>query len=124
MNLVDSCGWLEYFADGRNAYFFAEAIENTEELIVPTICITEVFKRILQQRNDNFALQAVALMRQGKIVDLNNHIAVHAAKWGHELKLPLVDSIIYATAGIYNAIIYTEDADFRDLERVRYIERK
>lgn len=70
MNLVDSCGWLEYFADGPNSDFFAPAIENVDDLIVPTICILEVFKRVLQQRDEDSALKAVALMEQGKVVDL------------------------------------------------------
>ncbi len=71
MNLVDSSGWLEYLADGPNAEFFAPPIEDTGRLIVPTISVLEVFKRVLQQRSENEALRAVALMRQGKVVDLD-----------------------------------------------------
>jgi len=56
MNVVDSCGWLEYLADGQNADFFAPIIENTVLLIVPTISLFEVFKRVLQQRGENEAL--------------------------------------------------------------------
>ena len=68
MNVVDSSGWLEYFADGPNAGFFAPAIENTAELIVPTISIFEVFKRILQQRTENESLQAAVMMQQGRVI--------------------------------------------------------
>ena len=67
MNVVDSAGWLEYLADGPNANFFAPAVENTAELIVPSISVYEVFKRVLQQRGENEALQAIAVMTQGRI---------------------------------------------------------
>src|SRR3989338_8039386 len=98
MNLVDSCGWLEYFADGPNANFFAPAIEDVDNLIVPTICILDVFKRIIQQRNEDLALKAVALMEQGKVVDLNDTLAMNAAKLSLDNKLPMADGIILATA--------------------------
>src|SRR4030065_1274100 len=98
MNLVASCGWLEYLADGPNATFFASAIENTEELLVPTICILEVFKRVLQQRGEDSALQSAALMQQGQVVDLDSGTAVAAAKTGHKIKMALADAVIGATA--------------------------
>jgi len=121
VNLVDSSGWLEYFADGANADFFAPAIEEVARLIVPTISLLEVFKRVLQQRGENDALQAVALMQQGKLVELDAGLALSAAKLGHELKLPLADSVILATARKYNAIVWSQDSDFEGLEGVRYI---
>jgi predicted nucleic acid-binding protein len=124
MNLVDSCGWLEYFADGPNANFYASAIEDVQNLIVPTICILEVFKRVLQQRNEDAALQAIALMHQGLIVDLTSSIALNAAKIGAQLKLPLADSVILATARAHAAVIWTQDEDFKGIKGVRYIERK
>lgn len=124
MNLVDSCGWLEYFADAPNADFYAPAIEDVQNLIVPTICILEVFKRILQQRNEDGALQAIALMHQGLIVDLTSSIALDAAKIGAQLKLPLADSVILATAGSHAAVIWTQDEDFKGINGVRYTERR
>jgi predicted nucleic acid-binding protein len=111
MNLVDSCGWLEYLADGPNAGYFAPAIENTEKLLVPTVCILEVFKRVLQQRGEDAALQAAALMQQGTVVDLDVGIAVSSAKIGHELKLPLADAVIVAMARTDDAVIWTQDSD-------------
>ena len=98
MNLVDSCGWLEYFADGPSAPFFAPPIEQTEILLVPTICLYEVFKRVLQQRDETLAIDAVALMRQATVVELTEPIALHAARLSHDRKLPMADSIILATA--------------------------
>ncbi len=124
MNLVDSCGWLEYFADAPNADFYAPAVEDVRNLIVPTICILEVFKRILQQRNEDAALQAIALMHQGLIVDLTSNIALDAAKIGVQLKLPLADSVILATARAHTAVIWTQDEDFKGIKGVRYIEKK
>ena len=121
MNLVDSSGWLEYLADGPNAEFFAPPIEDTGRLIVPTISVLEVFKRVLQQRSENEALQAVALMRQGKVVDLDADLALSAAKLGREHGLPLADSVILATARKFGATVWTQDSDFENLEGVRYI---
>lgn len=122
--MVDSCGWLEYFADGPNADLFAPPVEEVDHLIVPTICILEVFKRLLQQRDEDAALQAVALMQQGSIVPLNDSIALTAAKIGVDLKLPLADSVILATARAHHAVVWTQDADFKGLDGVNYVERK
>jgi len=124
MNVVDSSGWLEYFADGPNADFFAPAIENTAELIVPTISLYEVFKRVLQQRTENAALQAAATMQQGIVVDLGVTVALEAAKLSHSLKLPMADSIMLATAHAFEAALWTQDVDFKDMKGVRYVEKK
>ena len=79
MNIVDSSGWLEYFADGPNAEFFASAIEKPEELLVPSLSLYAVFKRVLQQRDEGEALRAVAFMQQGSVVDLDSPTALSAA---------------------------------------------
>ena len=121
MNVVDSSGWLEYFADAANADFFAEAIADIDNLVVPTISLLEVFKRILQQRGENSALQAVAHMRQGRVVPLDAEIALGAAKLGVENELPLADSVILATSYRHRATLWTQDSDFEGLEDVRYI---
>jgi predicted nucleic acid-binding protein len=123
VNLVDSSGWLEYLADGPNADFFAPPLEATESVLVPTICVCEVFKRILQQRGEDDALQAAALMRQGRTVDLDFSLALSASKLGQEWKLPLADSIILATARAHGATIWTQDADFEGLEGVRLVKK-
>ena len=121
MNLVDSCGWLEYFADGPNAAFFAPAITDTESLVVPSICLLEVFKRVLQQRGEHQALQAVAAMHQGGIADLTAELAIAAARLGHELKLPLADAVILVTGRAAGAVVWTQDAHFEGIEDVRYV---
>ncbi|MCL5986370.1 MAG: type II toxin-antitoxin system VapC family toxin [Actinobacteria bacterium] len=120
MNLVDSSGWLEYFTDGKNAEFFAPVIENTEELITSTINLYEVYKKILIEKDGNTALQAAALMQQPRVIEITSSIAIQAAKISYELKIPMADSLIYATAIIYGATVWTQDADFKDLEGVKY----
>jgi predicted nucleic acid-binding protein len=123
MNIVDSSGWLEYFADGPNADFFAPAIEDIEALLVPTISIYEVFKRVLQQRGEGDALQAIAIMAQGRVVELDTTLALKAAKLSAEEKLPMADSIMLATAQADDATLWTQDADFEGMTGVEYIEK-
>ena len=123
MNLVDSCGWLEYLADGPYADVYAPAIEDTGTLIVPTICILEVGKRVLAQRGEDAALQVAAVMHQGQVVPLDGHLALSAAKIGSDWKLPLADSVILATARAHVALVWTQDAHFKGLENVRYVEK-
>ena len=120
MNVVDSSGWLEYFADAPNAEHFATPILDTEHLLVPAISILEVFKRVCQQRDENAALAAVALMHQGTVVDLDGELALAAAKLGIDHKLPLADSVILASARRYDATLWTQVSDFQGLEGVRY----
>jgi predicted nucleic acid-binding protein len=124
MNVVDSSGWLEYFADGPNANFFAPAIEKVSELVVPSMSIYEVFKRVFQQRGEGDALQAIAIMEQGHVVNLDTAISLSAAKISLELKLPMADSVMLATAQAYNATFWTQDSDFKDVKGVRYIEKR
>lgn len=124
MNVVDSSGWLEYFADDFNADFFADAIEDIDHLIVPSICLLEVFKKILQERGEEAALQGIALMQQGKIVELDSAIAILAAKLGREFRIPLADSVVLATARVFEATLWTQDADFRQIQGVQYRAKK
>ncbi|MBN2364761.1 MAG: type II toxin-antitoxin system VapC family toxin [Calditrichaeota bacterium] len=123
MNLIDSSGWLEYFANGKNADFFAAAIEDTENLIVSTINLYEVFKKVTQERDENSALEAIALMQQGKIIDTDESISLSSAKLSIELKLPMADSIILSTAKIFSATLWTQDSDFKDIPGIKYIQK-
>jgi predicted nucleic acid-binding protein len=124
MKLVDSCGWLEYLADTVNADNFADAINDFDNLIVPTICITEVFKKVLKEKGENDALIIAAMMKQGKVVNLDDNIALMSAKYGVEYNLPLVDSIVYATGKKFKAEILTQDSDFKDLSGVVFFNKK
>lgn len=121
MNVVDSSGWLEYLADGPNAGFFAPAIERTADLVVPTLSIYEVFKRVLQQRDESQALQAAALMHQGQLADLTAPLAIAAARLSREARLPMADSIMLATARSRGATLWTQDADFDGVPGVRFV---
>lgn len=120
MNVVDSSAWLEYLAGGPQAEAFAGPVEDTEQLVVPSITVLEVFRRVMQQRGENDALRAVALMQQGIIVDLDTDLAVAAAALGVREKLPLADSVILATARRFAATLWTMDADFKGLAGVQY----
>lgn len=124
MNIVDSSGWLEYFASGANVEFFSKPIEGLDELLVPTISLYEVFKKILQERGETEALKAVAFMQSGTILDLTSTIALRAATISKMLKIPMADSIMLASARENEATLWTQDADFEGLEDVRYIAAK
>jgi predicted nucleic acid-binding protein len=124
MNVVDSSAWLEYFADGPNAKTFAPAIEATDELIVPTICLYEVFKSVLRQRDESAALSAIALMRQGQVIPLTERIALLAADLSLQTRLPMADSVILATARVHRAHIWTQDADFDGLDGVTFLAKQ
>jgi predicted nucleic acid-binding protein len=124
MNVVDSSGWLEYFAEAKNADFFAPAIENTNHLIVPSISILEVFKHVLRHRSEKEAFESIECMLQGTLVDLSIELSLNAAKLGVQHKLPLADSIIYATGLAHQATVWSQDADFEGLPNVKYIQNK
>jgi len=120
MNVVDSSGWIEYFVNGKNANFFNSPIRDTDNLLVPTICLYEVFKRILLELGEDEALQVTGIMSLGTVVELNRDIAIHAASISLELRLAMADSIILATARANNAT----DEHFKGLDGVKYIVKK
>ncbi len=122
-NVVDSSGWLEYFADAPNANFFATAIEDTKNLIVPSISLLEVFKHVLRLRTEKEAFETIECMMQGFVVPCDIEISLLAAKLGIQHKLPLADSIIFATGMSHEAIIWSQDADFEGLPQVKYIKK-
>jgi predicted nucleic acid-binding protein len=124
MNVVDSSGWIEYFTERGNASFFLPPIRDLERLIVPTICIYEVFKRLLAERDEDSALLAVGLMSHGREIGLDRNIAIEAAHISREVKLAMADSIILATAQSHNATLWTQDEHFKDMEGVKYIVKK
>ena len=121
-NVVDSSAWLEYFGDGPNAGFFAPSIERTARLVVPTIVLSEVYRRITVQRSEREALDIVAQMQLGRMIDLSSTLAMRAASLGVQHRLPLADSIVYATAAECDGVVWTQDADFERLPGVRYRE--
>jgi predicted nucleic acid-binding protein len=116
-NVVDSSAWLEYFFDTPQAGSFAAAIEDTEHLIVPVITLYEVFKKVLRTHGEDAALQIAAQMQQGELANLDEGLALEAAK----LSLPMADSLIYATVQRYQATLWTQDQHFDGLSSVRFV---
>ncbi len=123
MNIVDSSGWLEYFGKGKNGEIFFPIIQKTKELIVPTITIYEVFKRVSILRNEEDALKAVGIMTTGMVVDLSQEIAIQAAILSIEKKLPMADSLIMATSYYFQATLWTQDEHFKGMDGVEYIQK-
>ncbi len=121
MNLVDSSGWLEYFSDGSNASYFVEPLSDSDQLVVPSISVFEVFKVLLREKGESAALQGAAAMQRSRIVDLTSTLAMSAATLSLNLKLPMADSMILAVARSYNAVLWTQDVDFKGMENVNYI---
>ena len=120
MNLVDTSGWLEYFADTSQARHFATAIEDTRKLLVPSVVLYEVFKKITLAFDEGRAFAAVAQLKQGKVVDMDETVALYAGKLSIEHKLPMADAFIYATALLNKATVFTQDAHFEGLPQVKY----
>jgi predicted nucleic acid-binding protein len=124
VNVVDSSGWIEFLGGGANADFFAKAVSDAPRLVVPTICVFEVCRWMRRELGERRALEAMALMQQGSIVDLDATLAMSAARLSLEMKLPMADSIILATARANNATLWTQDDDFAGIGDVKYITRK
>lgn len=124
MNVVDFSAWLEYFADGPNAAAFAKPIEATRSLIVPTLSLYEVFKRVAQQRGEDEALRAIAVMEQGAVVDLDRATALEAARLSIQHGLAMADSVMLATAQRHRAVLWTQDSDFDGVAGTRYYAKR
>lgn len=124
MNIVDSSGWLAYFADEPNAEHFLNPLKDTASLVVPTITVYEVFKVVIRESGENEALQVTAAMQKGTVIDLTVRLAIAASKLSLENSLPMADSIILATAKAYDAILWTQDSDFKNLAGVKYFPKK
>lgn len=124
MNVVDSSAWIEFFVGGPNARYFAPPIGNAEELLVPSISVFEVYRHVLRERGADDALRAVAGMQRGRQVALDSDLALTAAELALEHRLPLADSIIYATAQVHGAVVWTQDADFKGLDGVKFRAKK
>jgi predicted nucleic acid-binding protein len=120
MNVVDSSAWLEYFGDGANATEFAAAIEAVDMLLVPTLTLFEVFKRTCVIADEATALDAMAVMLQGTVLELNTELALDAARLSMDTGLALADSIILATAHLHRATLWTQDVHFAGMHGVEF----
>ncbi|WP_290648704.1 type II toxin-antitoxin system VapC family toxin [Aquisalimonas sp.] len=119
MNVVDSSGWIEYLSGGPNAAFFRDPIEDEEALLIPTLSLFEVYRHLLRHLGRDEALNIIAAMRQGTVMDLDDRLALDAAELSIATKLPLADSIMLAAARAHDGLFWTQDADFEGLENVR-----
>ena len=124
MNIVDSSGWLAYFADEPNAKHFITPLKDTASLVIPSVTIYEVFKVVLRETSENEALQAAAAMQKGRVVDLTAMLAIAASKLSLKHGIPMADSIILATAKEFDAVIWTQDSDFKNIAGVKYFPKK
>ena len=124
MNVVDSSGWLEYFAEGPNAKHFATVVRVPQELVVPTVTLYEVFKVVLREADENAALQAAAAMQKGAVADLTSTLALAAGKLSLQHALPMADAIILATAHAHGATLWTQDIHFKAIAGVKYFPKK
>ncbi len=124
MNIVDSSGWLAFFADEPNAKHFLLPLKDTAALVVPAVTIYEVFKVVFRESSENKALHAAVAMQKGKVIDLTAKLAIDASKLSLQHGLPMADSIILATAQVFNATIWTQDSDFENISGVNYFPKK
>jgi len=123
MLILDSSCWLEYFLNGANADHYAPLIEGNEEILVPAIVLHEVFKVVIRSRNEEAALAVAGIMQQHTVIPVNENIAMFSARLGVQHDLAMADSMILATARIHDVALWTQDADFKNLESVKYFEK-
>ena len=124
MNIVDASGWLEYFSEGENADFFAPVIEDTDNLLVPVICLYEVFKRVIQMRDLQQGQILVSdMLLAGRVIDIDESIALSAARISLDFGLAMADSLIFASARAYSATLWTQDLHFHDIPGVKWIRK-
>lgn len=124
MNVVDSCGWLEYFANGANADFFALAIENAQDLIVPHIVVFEVSKRLRHLYGDSGEAQGMSFLEKGRLVGGDMALMRLAARAAKNHQLAMADAIIWQTAQTHHAQLYTQDIDLDGLPGVVFKSQK
>lgn len=122
MIIVDSSGWIEYFADGPRANEYASFLEDLSQVATPAIIVYEVYKKIRREMHEEDALIAVAQLQKTKVVPLDTRIALAAAEVSLDHGLPMADAIVYATALAYRCDIATSDSHFANLPHVRFVE--
>ena len=120
MNIVDSSCWLEYLMGTEIGATVAPVIENPDELVIPTITMYEVYKKLLGEKDEEYALNVVSYMQTGKVIELNSGLSLFAAQISRKYKLPMADSIILATSLHYSAVIFSCDKHFKDIPDIRY----
>lgn len=120
MNVVDSCGWLEYLADGPNAGFFEAALTDEERLVVPAITLFEVARVLIRQRGTAAAETALGFMARGRVVHPDLAASLRAAQAAVQHRLAMADALIWQTAADHAAVLWTQDADLSAAPGVRF----
>ena len=123
MNLVDSSTRMEYFADGKNAKHFEPIIQDLKNLVESVINVSEVYKKISQHRDENSAIQAIAVMQQAEVLEITSQIAIEGSKISIQNKIPMADSLIIASARSVGAKIWTQDYNFKGLDNVMFFKK-
>ena len=118
MIVLDSSGWLAFFADGPFASEYAARLKQPHKILTPTIALYEVYKWIKLERSEEEALAAVAAMQKTRVVPLTNELALSAADLSLANRLAMADAIMLATARAYSAELLTSDSDFEGLAGV------
>lgn len=121
MVVVDSCGWLEWFTDGKLADTYKEYLENPDDIIVPTIILYEVYKVLKREAGEENAITASGYMKNCVVIHLDENLAFAAADIALKEKLAMADAIIAAVSLANNCKIITSDSDLQNLENVIYI---
>ncbi len=124
MIVIDTSGWLEYFTGGPNSNIFSTAIKNNPKIIIPTIILYDLWKKISREKGEDKVIEVVAQLKRFDIISLDESLSISVAKISNEFKIPMADSIIYGTAKKYNATLWAQDPDFKDFENVKYIEKR
>ncbi|MEM6273676.1 MAG: type II toxin-antitoxin system VapC family toxin [Myxococcota bacterium] len=119
--MVDSSGWIEFFADGPLAEHYESYVSASAEVITPTLVLFEVYKVLKRELGESPALLAAAELSQTTVVPLDATTALAAADIGLEHRLAMADSVVYATALAHHAELVTSDSDFEGLPSVRYL---
>ena len=123
MNVVDSSGWVEYFQDSDRADLFALAVEQRDQLLVPTIALFEVHRVLSRKLPAELVDRCLDVMRLGRVLDLTDRRAVAASKVSRQHRLAFADAAMYSMAQEHGASFWTQDVDYQDLPGVRYFAR-
>ncbi len=123
MVIVDSCGWLEWFTDGILADNYKEYLADTDNILIPSIIIYEVYKVLKREVGEEKALLAAAYMKKATVIALDDTLALAAADVSLRENLAMADAIIVATARTRNCGIVSSDADLQPLDNVKYIRK-
>jgi len=124
VNIIDSSAWIEYIAGTRYADLFDNPIADQRSLLVPVITIYEIFRKILSERDEDAALLAVSYLRAGSVIEVDLAVSLEAARYSKQHKLPTADALIYATARLHNATLWTMDQHFKGLPGVKYFAKQ